>query len=129
MSGRLLLDTNAVLAFLKGQPSMVALLEATGADSLFASVITRMELLSFHGITPDEEKHIREFLNAVSIIPLNTEVEDTAIQLRRVTRRKMPDAVVAASAIVSKAVLVTYDLELAGMVFPGLMTRHPENPA
>jgi predicted nucleic acid-binding protein len=129
MSGKLLLDTNAIHGFLKGQASIVALLEKVEKDNLRTSVISRMELLSFHGITPEEERLIRDFLDTVSIIPLNAEVEDTAIRLRRATRRKIPDAVVAASAIVSKAVLVTYDRELGGTVFPGLATCHPDNPA
>lgn len=129
MNGKLLLDTNVILGFLKGQPSLVALLETAETENLRASVITRMELLSFHGITPAEEKHIQGFLNAIAIVPLNTEVEDTAIRLRRVTRRKMPDAIVAASAVVSKAVLVTDDRELADTVFPGLVTHCPGSPA
>ncbi|MCL2330597.1 MAG: PIN domain-containing protein [Phycisphaerae bacterium] len=129
MSGKLLLDTNAILGFLKGHPSIIALLQAAETGSLCASVITRMELLSFHGMTSEEEKRIHDLLDAISIIPLNAEVEDTAVRLRRATRRKMPDAIVAASAIASKAVLVTYDQELAGTIFPGLITRHPDNPA
>jgi len=60
-----------------------------------------MELLSFHGITPEEEKDIRDFLGEVSIVPLNADVEDAATQLRRATRHRIPDAIVAASAIVS----------------------------
>jgi predicted nucleic acid-binding protein len=85
-----------------------------------------MELLSFHGIAAEEEKHIRDFLDALSIISLSTEVEDTAIRLRRASRCKMPDAIVAASAITSNAILVTYDQELAGTTFPGLVTRCPQ---
>ena len=77
-----------------------------------------MELLSFHGVTPEEEKQILDFLDAVFIVPLNAEVEDTAIRLRRATRHKMPDAIVAASAVVSKAMLVTYDRELVNTNFP-----------
>jgi len=127
MSGKLLLDTNAVLGFLKGQPSLAALLEAA-EKAVSVSVITRMELLSFHGIIPEEEKNIRDFLDEVSIVPLNADVEDTATLLRRVTRLKVPDAIVAASAIVSKAVLVTYDRELANTVFPGLVAHLPDSP-
>jgi len=127
MSGKLLLDTNAILGIFKGQPSIAALLEAT-EKKVCVSVITRMELLSFHGVTPEQEKQIRDFLDAVSVIPLDADVENTAIQLRRATRRKMPDAIVAASAIVSNAVLVTYDRELVNTVFPGLVTHHPDNP-
>jgi len=127
MSGKLLLDTNVILGFLKGLPPIVTLFEVAEKKPC-VSVITRMELLSFHGVTPKEEKHIHDLLNAVFIIPLNSDVEDTAIQLRRSTRLKIPDAIVAASAIVSKTVLVTYDRELVNTVFPGLVTHHPESP-
>jgi len=127
MSGKLLLDTNAILGAFKGRPSIAALLKAT-EEELYVSVITRMELLSFHDITQEEENDIRGFLDAVYIVPLNVDVEKTAIQFRRATRRKLPDAIVAASAIVSKAVLVTYDRELADTTFPGLVTHHPDSP-
>jgi hypothetical protein len=127
MSGKLFFDTNIILGYLKGLPSIVTLFDVTEKKPC-ASVITRMELLSFHGITPEQEKHIHELLNAVSIIPLNADVENTAIQLRRSTRLKIPDAIVAASAITSKAVLVTYDRELMNTVFPGLVTHHPDSP-
>lgn len=127
MNGRFLLDTNAVLWLLKGRPSLVALLEEAGTGALFASVITRMELLSFHGITPEEERHICAFLDTLSIIPMDDELEASAIRLRRATRRKLPDAIVAASAIISKATLITYDTELAGTVFPGLIVRNPDS--
>jgi len=126
MNGRLLLDTNVILDFLKGLPSAVALLRTTEKE-LCASVITRIELLSFHSITPEEEKHIGVFLDAAYIVPLNADVEETAIQFRRATRRKVPDAIVAASAIVSKSVLVTYDQGLANTAFPGLVTHHPDS--
>ena len=124
MSGKLLLDTNAILGIFKGRPSFAVLLET--AEKVCVSVITRMELLSFHGVTPEHEKQIRDFLDAVSLVPLNANVEETAIKLRRATRRKLPDAIVAASAIVAKAVLVTYDRELANIDFPGLETYTPE---
>ena len=128
MNGKLLLDTNVIIEFFKGQPSIVALIREA-EEALCVSVITRMELLSFHSITTEEEKYIRDFLDAVAVVPLNADVEDTAILLRRATRHKIPDAVVAASAIVSKAVLVTYDRELAGTEFPGLATRLPDTSA
>jgi predicted nucleic acid-binding protein len=128
MNGKLLLDTNTILGFLKGQPSLVALLGAT-EKALCASIITRMELLSFHSMTQEEAKEIRDFLDELPIVPLNADVEETAIRLRRATRHKIPDAIVAASAIVAKAELVTYDRELVNTNFPGLVTLHPDSTA
>jgi Predicted nucleic acid-binding protein, contains PIN domain len=125
MNGKFLLDTNVILGFLKGAPSVVNFVNTLEPGCLHASVITRMELLSFHGITADEEKAIRDVLAAISIIPLSAEVEDIATRLRRATRRKMPDAIVAVSAVSLGAVLVTSDRELAATEFPGLRATVP----
>lgn len=127
MNGKILLDTNAILGIFKGLASIAALLDDAEKE-VYVSVITRMELLSFHSVTIEQEKQIRDFLDMVYIVPLNADVEETAIQIRRVTRRKMPDSIVAASAIVSNAILITYDRELANTNFPGLKICMPENP-
>ncbi|MCL2122784.1 MAG: type II toxin-antitoxin system VapC family toxin [Desulfovibrionaceae bacterium] len=129
MSGKFLLDTNIILYYLKGDRNIADFLAEHREAVLYVSVITRMELLSFHGMTPSEEKHIHDVLSPINVLPITEDIEETAINFRRATRKKLPDAVVAASAIVSKAVLVTYDRELAGTVFPGLATYHPDNPA
>lgn len=50
MSGRFLLDTNIILGFLKGQESIVKFIEMHEDFDLYTSVITRLELLSFHGL-------------------------------------------------------------------------------
>ena len=126
MSGnKLLLDTNVIIGYLKGTGSIVQFLDGQASDSLFASVITRMELLSFPGITPEEEAVINEFLECVTVLPLTEDIEKIAIALRRSVRRKMPDAIVAASAIRIEATLVTCDQELTSTSFPGLLTLNP----
>ena len=125
MSGKLLLDTNIILGFLRGHEAVVKYLQAHEGHEWYASVITRMELLSFHSLEKEDENAVQEFLGTVIIVPLSPEVEDMAIRLRRATRRKMPDAIVAASAVVSGAMLVTKDRELAATDFFGLMTHNP----
>lgn len=127
MSGNLLLDTNVILDFLKGDKEIIAYLGGISSDRLYASAITRMELLSFHGITPEEENLVANFLTTLSIVPLNFDVERTAIHLRRTTRRKLPDAIIAASAIVAEATLITSDIELASTEYPNLRTYSPKN--
>ena len=127
MNGKLLLDTNVVLGLLKGQKADVAFLRKHADYSLYVSVITRMELLSFHSLGKEEEDAIQEFLDAVVVIPLSKDVEDVSINLRRATRRKLPDSIVAASAVVSGAILLTNDRELATTAFPGLKTQSPCN--
>jgi predicted nucleic acid-binding protein len=129
MSSGFLLDTNIVIGFLKGNPDIVGFLNKSEGAGLYASVITRMELLSFHGITRVEENLIHDFLNALTLVLLDADVEATAIRLRKALRCKMPDAIVAASAITSDATLLTCDQALAELKFPGLTTCNPASPS
>ena len=98
------LDTNIVLYFLGGQ-----LAETLPEGRYFVSVITEMELLSFPHLTYEEETQIRHFLSDISILPLTPSVKDKAIELRRGHTLKLPDAIIAASALTVDAELLTND--------------------
>jgi len=77
-----------------------------------------MELLSYPALDSQSEKQIRDFLGDVVVIGLTEDVEEQAVQLRRQERLKMPDAIVAATALVLGAELVTNDKKLQRV--PGL---------
>ena len=100
-----LADTNAILYFLSGNECMIPFV-----SSHFAfSVINEMELLSYHGITEEEEHHIREFLSECISIGLTESIKERAIRLRRTYNIKLPDAIIAASAIENDIILITAD--------------------
>jgi hypothetical protein len=112
MSGAdLVLDTNVVLGFLSGKGWARSFFEkAIGSGArLSVSSVTRMELLGFPGITPQEESALSDFLREVFVVPIDESVEDEAIRLRRGHRLKLPDAIIAATAMVADATLVTAD--------------------
>jgi predicted nucleic acid-binding protein len=48
---------------------------------LLTSVIVRMELLSKRNMSNNEEKDILEFLDALTVIPLNETIENKAMDL------------------------------------------------
>ena len=125
MNGRFLLDTNVILGYLAGKPAPAKFFDEHRDTSFYTSVISRIELLSFHDISPFEERKILEILDGTSVLILNAKIEDIAIIFRRATRRKLPDAIVAASAISIGATLVTSDKDLAGTDYPGLKTIIP----
>lgn len=77
------------------------------------SQITRMELLSFHGLTTSEEARLNALLGVITVIMIDAQVEQQAIVLRRSLRLKLPDAIVAASALVAGLELLTLDQNLA----------------
>lgn len=110
----LLLDTNIVIGFLNGDKVITSFLTApTKNQKIFTvSQITRMELLGFPNITPDEEIIIKKFLDQIIIFALTDEIADKVIELRKKTRLKLPDAIIVATALVHKLKLVTCDEQL-----------------
>jgi len=107
------LDTNVVIGFLAGTDWAVSFFEAASRSRsvLHISTITRMELLSFPQMTPQEEERISRFLSLVQVRPLNDGIEETAIRIRRQYRMRLPDAIVAATALDIHAGLVSADLD------------------
>ncbi|MBQ1832572.1 MAG: type II toxin-antitoxin system VapC family toxin [Treponema sp.] len=100
-----LADTNALIYLLDGNPCMVPYLQ----KKLAFSVISEMELLSFSGITKSEEEKIKSFLSDCKEISLSDEIKETVIKLRKNYRIKLPDAIIAASALANKIPLITAD--------------------
>lgn len=106
-----LLDTNMVIGLLKGHAPAIALAEQSGLVLSRAAVsqITRMELLGYAKLTPQEEQEIRAFLAACQVQLLSEAIEAKAIELRRTGTFKLPDAIVAATAITGQLRLLTLD--------------------
>jgi len=112
MSGiEFLLDTNMVIGLLKGQAAAIALAEQSGLalDQSAVSQITRMELLGYPQLTDDEDQTIRAFLTNCQVRMLDEQVEAQAIALRRSGSFKLPDAIIAATAITASLRLLTLD--------------------
>jgi predicted nucleic acid-binding protein len=105
---RYLLDTNAVIYLVNGR---LALPLPVGKHSI--SIITEIELLSFPGLTVEEEKRIHDLLLVLDRVQITDNVRDQAIWLRRKNRLKLPDAVIAASAMTLQATLLTNDKSFA----------------
>ena len=74
------------------------------------SVISEMELLSFANITEQEEQSIRSFLEKCQLLSLTNEVKNKTILLRRKYNIKLPDAIIAATAIENGLELITADI-------------------
>jgi predicted nucleic acid-binding protein len=125
MSGieNLVLDTNAAIKLLDDEEKSRFLDEAFPNNEKVVSLITQIELLGYPDITEEADELIRSFLDDIVIILPDIEIIETAIQIRRKRPTlKLPDAVIAASAIALDAVLVTNDNDILKFTFPGLKT-------
>jgi predicted nucleic acid-binding protein len=117
---RFLLDTNVAIGLLQGSGPARHLVESSLALPSLCDVsqITRMELLSFPALQPAEERVILAFLAGVTVIPLDDRIERQAMNLRRRTRLRLPDASIAATAQVRGLRLLTLDKSILAAVSP-----------
>lgn len=116
-----LLDTSFILGILKSNPPVLAQVserQIRAAECAY-SAITRMELLGFPGITSEENSLIRQKLIHFTLIPLTQPIEDVVIDLRQARKIKLPDAIIAATAIYSNIELLTLDQHLLSVTQTG----------
>jgi tRNA(fMet)-specific endonuclease VapC len=109
-----LLDTNAIVALLKGNAQLNQLLR--DADWIGISVISQIEFLAFSGLTQNDSDLFNQFVQRVEGVELRSKNEELIlkiIEIRQQYRLKLPDAVIAAMAIQNSAILVTADREFA----------------
>jgi predicted nucleic acid-binding protein len=123
-------DTNVIIKYINKLPGFIDIATRFAENERFISVVTKMELLAFPALGVAEKDRIMQFLQTVIIVPLTEAIEDAAIEIRRVFRPKLPDAIIAATARVLDATLVTGDGPLATKKIPGLsIILAPSSPA
>ena len=110
MGVRFLLDTNSIVALLNANMQLIKLIE--NADELYISVINELEFKSFSNISQQDVALFNEFaagINVIDLIASNQGLKSKVIEMRNQYRLKLPDAIIAASAIVNNIVLITAD--------------------
>lgn len=103
------LDTNAILYYLKDDSNAVSLLREIFSHEapLYVSAITELELFAYSSLSAQEESLIEYILTTISIIPLDSHIARLASVLRRQYRLKVPDSVIAATAMHTGSTLIT----------------------
>jgi predicted nucleic acid-binding protein len=75
------------------------------------SIITKMEFLGFGGHNEESFKQAKSFIANANIIGLDEVISDRGIDIRRSHNIKLPDAIIAATAIENALVLVTRNID------------------
>ena len=94
---RYLLDTNAIVALLRGHPRLLALLQP--AEWVGISIISQIEFLAFAGLTEPDRAAFDAFVRRVEVVGLtadNHALIESVVALRQQQRLKLPDAIIAA---------------------------------
>lgn len=116
---KFLLDTNIIIGLLNRNADVLNLLtfkQATVAQCAF-SAVTRMELLSYHGLSHDDKQTIEKLLYRMQYLPITSVIEDRTIDFRYKNKGKLPDAIIAATALHHQLELLTLDVNLAQKKF------------
>lgn len=101
-------DTNILIDYLVGREE--AQLEIDSHPRRAISIVTWMEL-QIGSKTDGEADVIDMFLREFRVIDITRQVARRAIEIRRRTRVRLPDAIIWASAQVESAVLVTRNVK------------------
>ncbi|GHV25178.1 hypothetical protein AGMMS4952_02290 [Spirochaetia bacterium] len=120
MCKNLVFDSCVIIDFLKKKSEAIDLEPLRTANDCFISFISKLETLGFPEIQPDEEAGILQFLPQITILPSTSAIEAEVIQIRRKTKLKLPDAIIAATAIVIDAEVVTTDEHFLKCEYPRL---------
>ena len=100
-------DTNILINYLMGYEQ--AKIELKQYNSPQISIITKMEVLI--GTTEDNEEIIRDFLDNFIIIPLNEDIAEIAVEIRKKNKIKLPDAIIWATAKYKNSLLITRNIK------------------
>lgn len=105
-----MIDTNSVIDYLKGHlPMNGRIFMHSIVDSVAQiSVISEIETLGFQG-SPAEMTLIDEFVKVANVLPLDRATVNQTIFLRKSYKIKLPDAIIAATALIHGLTLITRD--------------------
>jgi len=109
MAVRYLLDSNTVIDYIahlhpdKGRKWLDKIVD----EEMIVSVITQIEVLSFDPGKVDNYKALVDFFEAAAIYDLTADVVSKTIQIRQKQKIKLPDAVIAATALCNGFTLIS----------------------
>ncbi len=100
-----LADTNFVIHLNDGNPLVEPFLDF----DFGVSFISEIELLGSFSISKIKKAQLNDILNDCTILEMNSEIKEICIKIRQQYKMKVPDAIIAATAIYYKIPLVTSD--------------------
>jgi len=107
MSGdNIVIDSSLIINLFNGEEKILSLIEGR---NLFVSVISEIEVLSFAGLKQQERQILRDFLDECFVVDLDPHIKDLTISIRSKSKMKLPDAIIAATAIYFDLPLFTMD--------------------
>jgi predicted nucleic acid-binding protein len=124
---RFLIDTNVAIEYI-GEILNEEVLDEIDKiinSGYYISVINKIELLGFHYLSESENEKFSDFIKNSETIGLDEIVVDKTIEIRRSSKIKLPDAIIAATALVYDLTLLTRNIKDFQKI-PGLKFLNPQ---
>jgi len=101
-----LADTNTIIDYLENKLPENAIEFIDNLEIQF-SVITRIELLVWRNASEEQLQIIKDFISASTVFNLDEDIIIQSIDIRKNYRLKLPDAIIAATAVAKNLTLLT----------------------
>ena len=113
MGKRYLLDSNTVIDYIAGLYSGKAMqwLSQLIDEEINVSVITKIEVLSFDPGKDDNYPILVDFFDVSNIFGLTDDIVSKTVQIRQKQKIKLPDAVIASTALAKGLILVSRNIK------------------
>lgn len=108
MSGKVLLDSNIIIYLSKGELDIDNILDSK--KKYFISVITYMETLGFNFTQANEKELVKEIISLFKVFYVDKAISEKVVAIRQNKKIKLPDAIIAATALVKKCDLMTRNI-------------------
>lgn len=107
-----LIDTNILIYHTNGsEVALDFLTKLTDERSLNISILTKVEFLGWDKHTPEGYEKCKKLIESANVYPLDEEVANKAIELKRKVNIKLADAVIGATALVNDLKLATRNVD------------------
>ena len=106
-----LIDTNAVIDYLgnKLPTSSMDFMNTVVDAGPNVSVVTKIEVLGFNTIN-EHHKILTNFMNDATVLDLSDNVVEVCIDIRKKYKTKLPNAIIAATALVYDLVILSRNI-------------------
>ena len=103
------MDTNAAIDLLDGllpKKAAIWLNSSINSNDVVISVINKIELLGFHA-SPQTYESLQNLINSIEVLDLADVIVNQTIELKKIKKIKLPDAIIAATALVNNLTIVS----------------------
>ena len=126
MAKRYLIDTCAVIKYLTivFPPNGISFMDYIVDEESVISFISEIELQVWNPPDPSDIEIYKDFISGSNIITIEDSIIKKTIDIRKNHKLKIPDAIIAATAMVNNLILVS-DNDKDFLKVPGLKYKNP----